>query len=569
MSFREIKLHNYNFKYTVSKERIVWCKNVYNGLSQLISIVKNIRWEEYEFNDECEISLMEEDDIYSAPKLKRMHTKPATLKYEILGGATYELLNKINYPNVNLRDFMDPTGDADITITMPTLYNDEISEDENFYDVAIPLLESDGRMHTYLRTTIEWCFNKILEQLNMHDLSALFPNSVPFDIAEYSEIPIESRVSDLIFRDVIIPNSHCHLVSFYASNMNLFKIQLVIKIADSNVVKIDHLIEFIFNDFMYTKTYDNKNYIVNIIHFPNFQGKQIELDYCKDLQTPNISGYKCDIEYNINNLSTLFKSNFNAYEFRQGVFIKKKKNEYHKAINHIGRIIYLLELVINITKYEKYKKIFKATLQSFFTDIKFINSLLAGSQKKEDAPPDFVINEKNELKFVMPKMRKLTKEENDIIYQNLHLFFYKIGDNYKVKIIKIKVADFLNMYLAKLAPPSISRLINFAGHSITGDPDDKRYNLFIKKIKQNEITARTRKFNRKENVSSVMSEGEHKSREQNSDDLHEFEENIDSDEKSQFFSLEPLPDNVFGLGLKRKKSKKNKSKRKKSKKNKK
>jgi hypothetical protein len=512
---------------------------------------------------------MEEDDIYSAPKLKRMHTKPATLKYEILGGATYELLNKINYPNVNLRDFMDPTGDADITITMPTLYNDEISEDENFYDVAIPLLESDGRMHTYLRTTIEWCFNKILEQLNMHDLSALFPNSVPFDIAEYSEIPIESRVSDLIFRDVIIPNSHCHLVSFYASNMNLFKIQLVIKIADSNVVKIDHLIEFIFNDFMYTKTYDNKNYIVNIIHFPNFQGKQIELDYCKDLQTPNISGDKCDIEYNINNLSTLFKSNFNAYEFRQGVFIKKKKNEYHKAINHIGRIIYLLELVINITKYEKYKKIFKATLQSFFTDIKFINSLLAGSQKKEDAPPDFVINEKNELKFVMPKMRKLTKEENDIIYQNLHLFFYKIGDNYKVKIIKIKVADFLNMYLSKLAPPSISRLINFAGHSITGDPDDKRYNLFIKKIKQNEITARTRKFNRKENVSSVMSEGEHKSREQNSDDLHEFEENIDSDEKSQFFSLEPLPDNVFGLGLKRKKSKKNKSKRKKSKKNKK
>ena len=166
-------------------------------------------------------------------------------------------------------------------------------------------------------------------------------------------------------------------------------------------------------------------------------------------------------------------------------------------------------------------------------------------------------------------MRKLTKEENDIIYQNLHLFFYKIGDNYKVKIIKIKVADFLNMYLSKLAPPSISRLINFAGHSITGDPDDKRYNLFLNKIKQNEITARTRKFNRKENVSSVMSEGEHKSREQNSDDLHEFEENIDSDEKSQFFSLEPSPDNVFGLGLKRKKSKKNKSKRKKTKKNKK
>ena len=92
-------------------------------------------------------------------------------------------------------------------------------------------------------------------------------------------------------------------------------------------MKFDTIVSdvFIFNDFMYTKTYDNKNYIVNIIHFPNFQGKQIELDYCKHLQTPNISGDKCDIEYNINNLSTLFKSNFIAYELRQEVFILKQK----------------------------------------------------------------------------------------------------------------------------------------------------------------------------------------------------------------------------------------------------
>jgi hypothetical protein len=98
----------------------------------------------------------------------------------------------------------------------------------------------------------------------------------------------------------------------------------------------------------------------------------------------------------------------------------------------------------------------------------------------------------------------------------------------------------------------------FAEHAIKGDPDDKRYNLFIKKIKQNEITARTRKFNRKESVSSAKSDGEHKSREQNSDDLHDFK-SIDSDE-SQFFSLESSKkDNVFGLGLKQ--SKKNKSKK--------
>ena len=560
MSFRNIKLHNYNFKYTISRQRIVWCKNVYNGLSVILSTVKNIRWEEFEFNNECEISLIDDNDKIST-KIKHMHTKPASLNYEIIGGAAYEILNKINYPAVNVRDFMDPTGDADIEIKMPILYNDEISNNDDLYDVAIPLLQSDGRMHTYLTTTIDWCFNKFLEQLNMHDLSALFPNSIPFDIAEYTEIPIESRVSDLFFKDVIIQNSHCHLVSFYASNMNLFKIQLVIKISDNNVVKIDHLVELLFDAFMLTKTIETKKFISRFVDFNNIGGTHAHLDHCKDLQTTNI---KCDTDYNISNLNILLQSNFRAYEFRQGVFKEKNKTLYHKAINHIGRIIYLLELVINIKKYEKYKKMFRGNLQTFFADRQFIKSLLEGNQKKEDDPLDVLDNKVNDadvFKNILASLSKnprFTKEQNKFIYDNLHLFFYKIGNNYKVKIIKIRVSDFLNMYLSKLAPPSISRLIMFAEHAIKGDPDDKRYNLFIKKIKQNEITARTRKFNRKESISSTKSDGEHKSREQNSNDLHDFK-GIDSDE-SQFFSLESSKkDNVFGLGLKQ--SKKNKSKK--------
>ena len=71
MSFRNIKLHNYNFKYTISRQRIVWCKNVYNGLSVILSTVKNIRWEEFEFNNECEISLIDDNDKIST-KIKHM-----------------------------------------------------------------------------------------------------------------------------------------------------------------------------------------------------------------------------------------------------------------------------------------------------------------------------------------------------------------------------------------------------------------------------------------------------------------------------------------------------------------
>ena len=64
MAFREIKIRSYDFKYTLSKQRIVWCKNVYNGLSELLPIVKNIKWDSYVFNDNCNILCInqEQDD---------------------------------------------------------------------------------------------------------------------------------------------------------------------------------------------------------------------------------------------------------------------------------------------------------------------------------------------------------------------------------------------------------------------------------------------------------------------------------------------------------------------------
>jgi len=555
MAFRNIKLHNYNFKYTTSEERIVWCKNIYNGLSVLISTIKNIRWEEYEFDNECEYEYLylkdqEDDNIYSSLDVKRMHTKPESrLSYQIFGGASYEILNKTNYSLVNLRDFMDPTGDVDIRIYIPMLYNDEISNNKKIYDVHLPLLESNGKMHTYLSTTIDWCFNQFLEQLNMHDLSALFPNSIPFDIAEYSEIPIESRVSDLCFKDVIIPNSHCHLVSFYAPKMNLFKIQFVIKISDSNVVILDHLIELIFMNFSNTSTYENKKYIPDIIHYENLSSVRRKVTgHCEYLQRNKVN---CDIDYNIDALDTLLNDNFRAYEHRQAIFKHDIQSLYHKSINHIARIIYLLELVIK--KYKIYKSSFKSMIQSNFSNKDFIKSLLAGYQ---------IFERKELINGLVDKIINFSKEENDIIYKNLHLYFYKIDNNYKVKISKIRVSDFLSIYLTKLSPSSLISF-SFAGHTIKGEPDDKKYDLFIKKIKQNVTTARTRKFIRKEKVSSVKSDGEHKSREQNSDDLHDFK-GIDNDEP-EFFSLESSKkDNVFGLGLK--KTKKNKSKKYKSKK---
>ena len=568
MAFREIrKLQNYNFKYTLSKDRIVWCKNVYNGLSQITNIVKEIDWDSYAFDDDCLIQYETDNEnpngaITFSHEYKTMRMKTADkLKYQIFGGCAYELLDSVYNNQVDLRKFMDPTGDLDVVITIPQIFNQEIYNDDSFvprvpfFDILnTSYVNPDKKINKYYESIINWCYENILEKLSNYNLNELFPKSVPFDMNEYEQIPSESKTPNLGFRDTAIGN--LHLVSFIQNVVsNMFKIQLIIKIEDKGVSIIDHVMEFIF-------MYEEYNEIVQYANIPN---RNLALDHCSFLNNINKSIEKCDLDFKIDNLDYMLKENFDAYKRRQFI-IKRGDNNSHKAFNHVMRIIYLIELVVNIEQFKNYRMKFFNSIEGLFKDFIFIDKLLSEHFKNEaiknDATKDEVGKDdatKDQAKTpffenLIQDIRRYrhvpkTTEEKEFIFKNLYLYFYIIDNKHKFKIVKFKVCDFLNMYVQKLKPKPVNGGFyvgfKFMGKEITGEPlyegapnGEAIYKKFMKTIQTSNKRVTYRRFRRDDEVSSVRSEGSNSSRRQNNDEFKEFEHK-ESPPNFMSFSLTP------------------------------
>jgi len=554
MAFREIrKLQNYNFKYTLSKERIVWCKNVYNGLSQITNIVKEIDWDSYAFDDDC---LIQYETFTENPvngettythEYKNMRMKNVDkLKYQIFGGSAYELLDSVYNNQVDLRKFMDPTGDLDVIITIPQIFNQEIYDDESFVP-RVPFIdilntsyvEPDKKINKYYESIINWCYENILEKISNYNLNELFPKSVPFDINEYEQIPSDSKTPNLGFRDTAIGN--LHLVSFVQNVLsNMFKIQLIIKIEDKGVSTIDHVMEFIF-------TYEKYNEIVQYANIPN---RNLTLDHCSFLNNINKSIEKCDLDFTIDNLDYMLRENFDAYK-RRHFIIKRSDSNSHKAFNHIMRIIYLIELVVNVEQFKNYRIKFFNSIEGIFKNFVFIDKLLLENVNNEPVKNDQGKNDKgmgdqekgeakqNFVDIFMKDIRRdratqKTTEDKEFIFKNLYLYFYIIDKKHKFKIVKLKVCDFLNMYVQKLKPKPVNGGFyfgfKFMGKEITGEPlyegapnGEEIHAKFMKKIQTSNKRVTYRRFRRDDEVSSVRSEGSNSSRKQNHDEFKEFE----------------------------------------------
>ena len=554
MAFREIrKLQNYNFKYTLSKERILWCKNVYNGLSQITNIVKEIDWDSYAFDDDCLIQYETETEnqvnreTTYTHEYKNMRMKTVDkLKYQIFGGSAYELLDSVYNNQVDLRKFMDPTGDLDVVITIPQIFNQEIYNDESFvprvpfFDILnSSYVEPDKKINKYYESIINWCYENILEKISKYNLNELFPKSVPFDINEYEQIPSDSKTPNLGFRDTAIGN--LHLVSFVQNVLsNMFKIQLIIKIEDKGVSTIDHVMEFIF-------TYEKYNEIVQYANIPN---RNLTLDHCSFLNNINKSIEKCDLDFTIDNLDYMLKENFDAYK-RRHFIIKRSDSNSHKAFNHIMRIIYLIELVVNVEQFKNYRIKFFNSIEGIFKNFVFIDKLLLenvnnepvkdeqgkgeqgkGEQGKDEANQNFVDIFMKDIR--RDRATQKTTEEKEFIFKNLYLYFYIIDKKHKFKIVKLKVCDFLNMYVQKLKPKPVNGGFyigfKFMGKEITGEPlyegarnGEAIHSKFMKTIQTSNKRVTYRRFRRDDEVSSVRSEGSNSSRKQNHDEFKEFE----------------------------------------------
>jgi hypothetical protein len=246
----------------------------------------------------------------------------------------------------------------------------------------------------------------------------------------------------------------------------------------------------------------------------------------------------------------MLKENFDAYK-RRHFIIKRSDSNSHKAFNHIMRIIYLIELVVNVEQFKNYRIKFFNSIEGIFKNFVFIDKLLLenvnnepgkgeqgkgeqgkGEQGKDEANQNFVDIFMKDIR--RDRATQKTTEEKEFIFKNLYLYFYIIDKKHKFKIVKLKVCDFLNMYVQKLKPKPVNGGFyigfKFMGKEITGEPlyegarnGEAIHSKFMKTIQTSNKRVTYRRFRRDDEVSSVRSEGSNSSRKQNHDEFKEFE----------------------------------------------
>ena len=439
------KILNIDFKYTLSKERKTWVKNVYSSMNLLTSIISDIPWNTYRFNENAIITIVgfEDDDnanIITEHEINVI-SNPNGIQYSFFGGICYELLSDY-YKNVELSWFVDPTGDIDIKIIVPEIQKNEqinkiISDNDKLYpsyayiSAKLKLINEDKKMNPYYKNIVDWILFQMKNRLIQLDLNKLFPNSVEFDISEYDDIRNETKTEDLAFNDIIIGN--IHLVSF-VSNManeelidsfdarfNDIRIQIIVKIVENNITKIDHLLEIIIPC--------KPNIIQNVIGFK------------KEKALKHFILNMNNKQYNIDDLDKLADDNIVAYNGRLEFIQNMDNNNIHKTLNHVGRLLYLYELAKN--NLNDPQLLSSVENMNLFTILN-INKILT-KEKKDHLTK--MIPENTPKTEITTYNKKYDIETSEYSRNNASLKFYKLVSNNNFVIYDIKIMDFIQAYI--------------------------------------------------------------------------------------------------------------------------
>jgi hypothetical protein len=351
------QLAHYNdldFKYTFNKNRIKWIKNIYPYSYIFLEIPGLIEWENFKYRGPCQICIRNEeeeeeeegvptfnltldvvDDNDSVTRSTALASSTNDLpKCIFFGGCVYEILSR-KYPNVNLNQFIDPTGDVDILLQLPKIQilNDNYENaprklDQNSYifDKSDKTNETDPTwLNSYICALGKWLVESITNVLESEfdtpdKIRTMFKDIKDFELDRYSELEEYYKKPELGYN---IKNIHnlIYIASFITGDM--YKIQIIMKIGD----EIDHVLEFVYTDLISSYTVSD-------------EGKGFTNISSRPFVTIDINGTK----YNIDEVRKLIEGNMDAYLFRNRVINDKNKSAYHKALNHVGRLLYLLEL---------------------------------------------------------------------------------------------------------------------------------------------------------------------------------------------------------------------------------
>lgn len=439
------KISNIDFKYTLSKERKTWVKNVYSSMNILTSIISDIPWNTYQFNNNAIITIagFEDDETATIISEHGINVKSNIngIKYTFLGGICYELLSDY-YKNVEMSWFIDPTGDIDINIVVPFIEKNEeikkiVTDNAKLYpsyayiSAKFKLMNADNVINPYYKNIIDWILLEMKNRLIQLDLNKLFPNSVEFDISEYEDIPTKNKIESMGFNDIIIGNIHLisyisntsndELIENFEGRLNDIRIQIIVKIVENNISKIDHLLEMIIPC--------NPNIIPDV---PTFKKEKVFNNFILDIN---------DKTYSIDNLDKLADDNIIAYNSRLEFIQNMDKNNIHKTLNHIGRLLYLYELAKN--NLNNPQILSSVENMNLFTILN-MNKIL--TKEKQNNLTKMI--PANTLKTELTTYKKTYDTQTSEYSRNNASFkFYKLISNNDFVIYDIKIMDFIQAYI--------------------------------------------------------------------------------------------------------------------------
>ena len=482
------KLTNYDdldFRYTFSKNRIKWITNIYPYSYIFLEIPNLIEWGEFQYRGPCEICIQndeendEEDDKEDDPKFNPNLTSNAALytdsiglvsstsdlpKYIFFGGCAYEIISR-KYPKVNLNEFIDPTGDIDILLQLPKLklLNTNIKNDvpTNFNQNEYIFVQSDRTneidpptwLNSYICALGQWLVESITNVLTLEletpeKIRTIFPDIKEFDIDRYDELKPYYKKEKLGYnlKDI---HGLIYIASFIVGDM--YKIQVIMKIGN----EIDHVLEFVYTGITCKyKAYFKTN---------NKDETYFSID---------ING----IEYKIDDVSELIIGNLNAYAIRNQIVHEKYKISYHKAINHVGRLLYLLELEYQYTTPKKgWRKDYNyLVLSSTKSEIFFSKMISILFEPAYDTFEKFksMIYINNFDKEQILKMTKINYSVRMSIigeYMLNNLYFFYVKNSRLIKIPFIDIIIGYNKYFSLVRTPGNYFIKNFYFMNILTD----------------------------------------------------------------------------------------------------
>jgi hypothetical protein len=345
------------FKYTLDKKRITWTKNMYPLIEKLIKCTVQLKWKDYEYHGPSVLKILftnnEEspDEAFTASNYVAasyntiIHIEDGIeyekgIDYHIVGGSCYELLNNI-YNDLELSDFMDPTGDIDAKCFSPIMLKEHYNKlsdvilkkyDKNplgMYDGFNFQVIHNGRLNPYLDAILKFIYDGLIEQMEIEDILKYQPkNTVPFDIDEYDDIPAEYKKPELGYRYKKIGNMY--ITSFLDTSPErqdgngMIRVQIIAKVVENGVEIIDHILEII-------KAYNyEESYRMN---------EKMGSDDINVLNIPSIG------QIPIQSFSLLIEGTLDSYINRLQLVDLTDTRYFHKGINHIGRLIYIYELL--------------------------------------------------------------------------------------------------------------------------------------------------------------------------------------------------------------------------------